>query len=67
MITVYLTWIENGVKEDIEVHEFSTREDYDWFAGMHWRGTSTTSPELFEQMTREEKIEVQSLWEEIED
>jgi hypothetical protein len=67
MITVYVTWVNDGVEAETEVHEFDTVEDYEWFGEMHWRGTSTTWPEIFEQMSLEEKQNVQALWEEIED
>jgi hypothetical protein len=66
-ITVYVTWIVNGIEDDTEVHEFDDSDEYEWFSEMHWRGTSTTSPELFEQMNLEEKLLVDALWEEIED
>lgn len=67
MKTVYVTWVRNGVEEETDVHEFDTIEDYEWFGEMHWRSTSTTSPEIFEKMHTDERQMVQALWEEIND
>jgi len=67
MKTVYITWVRNGVEKETDTHEFDTVEDYEWFAEMHWRGTSTTAPDYFEQMSKHDRKEIQAIWEEIDD
>ncbi len=66
MVTVYLTYIYDGVEEDTESYEFNNQEDYDWFAGNHFRSCSTTTPEIYETMDQFDKELIQCLWEEIE-
>ena len=67
MITVYITYVEDGVEVNTDFHEFDNMDDYEWLAENHWRTTSTTSAEIFERMPLEEKIHIQAIWEEIEE
>jgi hypothetical protein len=67
MITVSITEVNDGVKGVTQVHQFDDRDDYDWFAEMHWRSTSTTSDYIFDSMTKQERMSVQSIWEEDEE
>lgn len=66
MKTVYVTWVDDGViEEDIDVHEFNTDEEYELFSEMHWRGTSTTTADHFEQLSTDDQKMIQAIWEEI--
>ena len=66
-ITVYITWVNQGIEDDTETHDFEDQDEYEEFYEMHWRGTNTVDPWMFERMTHEERLAVQALWEEIEE